>query len=43
MGDVSQTYADISKINKKIGYEPQTELKEGLNKFTEWHKKYTNS
>jgi UDP-glucuronate 4-epimerase len=32
-GDVPLTWADISKAGKLFGYQPQTTLKEGLNKF----------
>lgn len=35
-GDVSQTYADISKAKKVIGYNPQTDFEEGIDKFVKW-------
>jgi UDP-glucuronate 4-epimerase len=35
-GDVSKTFADISKANQLLGYNPQTELKDGLKKFYDW-------
>jgi len=35
-GDVDITYADISKANKLLGYNPQTTLKEGLLHFKHW-------
>lgn len=37
-GDVKQTYADIEKAKKLLGFEPKTEFKEGLTKFVEWFK-----
>ena len=37
-GDVDRTYANISKANKLIGYEPQTSFKEGIEKFIKWYK-----
>jgi UDP-glucuronate 4-epimerase len=37
-GDVEQTYADIDKAKKMLGFEPKTGLKEGLKKFVEWYK-----
>lgn len=37
-GDVDQTYADISKAQKLLGYDPKTNFKEGLTKFVEWYK-----
>jgi len=38
-GDVSQTYADIAKAEKLLGYKPQVKLEEGLSSFLEWYKK----
>ena len=35
-GDMPQTYADISKARKLLGYDPTTQLSEGLPKFVEW-------
>ena len=35
-GDVEQTYADVSKAKKKLGYNPQTDIRTGLRQFAEW-------
>jgi len=35
-GDVNQTYADVSKAKEKLGYNPNTDITEGLAKFVEW-------
>ena len=35
-GDVPQTFADISKAVKLLGYNPQTQIEEGIEKFVEW-------
>ena len=35
-GDVPKTFADISKAKNLLGYNPRTQLKEGLSKFYEW-------
>jgi len=35
-GDVAQTYADISKARRLLGYEPRTEFRQGLRAFAEW-------
>ncbi len=35
-GDVRKTFADISKAKRLLQYNPQTELKEGLQKFYDW-------
>jgi len=37
-GDVEQTYADISKAQRLLGYQPKTSFKEGLEKFVNWYK-----
>ncbi len=37
-GDVPRTYADISKAQKLLGYQPTTSFKEGLKKFVDWYK-----
>ena len=39
-GDVYQTYADISELEKDFGFKPQTSIEVGLKKFTDWYKKY---
>lgn len=39
-GDVYQTYADISDLEKRIGFKPNTSIEEGLEKFVKWHKEY---
>jgi UDP-glucuronate 4-epimerase len=36
--DVDITFADISKAQKLIGYEPKTSIDEGIKKFIEWYK-----
>ncbi|HKY42065.1 MAG TPA: GDP-mannose 4,6-dehydratase [Pyrinomonadaceae bacterium] len=35
-GDVPQTFADISKARALLGYDPQTQIEEGLRRFVEW-------
>lgn len=35
-GDVPQTYADISKARTLLGYQPKTQIEEGLRRFVEW-------
>jgi UDP-glucuronate 4-epimerase len=37
-GDVPQTYADISKAKKLLGYAPQTPIAEGIKSYVEWFK-----
>jgi len=38
-GDVNLTYADISKAQRLLGYEPKTSIKEGLERLVSWFKK----
>ncbi|MCU1263992.1 MAG: hypothetical protein JWM21_310 [Acidobacteria bacterium] len=35
-GDVPQTFADISKAKRLLGYNPQTQIEEGIHRFVEW-------
>jgi len=37
-GDVSITYADISKAKKMLGYQPKVKIEEGIKRFVEWYK-----
>lgn len=37
-GDVPLTYADISKAERLLGYQPKTNIKEGINLLVEWFK-----
>jgi len=37
-GDVPQTFADITKARKLLGYNPQTQIEEGIHKFIDWFK-----
>ena len=39
-GDVPATYADITAINRDYGFEPTTNLRDGLNKFVTWYREY---
>jgi len=36
-GDVPLTYADISKSEKMLGYDPKTDINKGMASFTEWY------
>jgi len=39
-GDVIMTYADVTDLEKAIGFKPETPIEEGLAKFVEWYRKY---
>jgi len=41
-GDMKITYADISSSKEKLGFEPKTDLREGIDKFVDWYKEYYN-
>ena len=36
-GDVYQTYADTSKLERDFGYKPSTSLEKGISKFIQWY------
>jgi UDP-glucuronate 4-epimerase len=37
-GDVSTTYADITKAKEMLGYRPKVKMEEGIRRFVEWYK-----
>ncbi len=39
-GDVTATYADVSKLNALTGYAPKVDLAEGLERFVAWYRDY---
>jgi UDP-glucuronate 4-epimerase len=39
-GDVVETYADITKLSRKAGFTPITDIKTGIKQFVEWFRKY---
>ena len=39
-GDVEETAADISSLNKWTGFKPKISLKEGIREFTKWYQSY---
>ena len=40
LGDVPDTYADVSDLVKDIAYKPQTNIRDGVRNFVEWYKEY---
>ena len=38
-GDIRETFADVSKAKRLVGYEPSVQLSEGIREFVKW---YTN-
>ena len=39
-GDVTATFADVSKLNALTGYKPKVKLAEGLNRFADWYRTF---
>jgi UDP-glucuronate 4-epimerase len=37
-GDVSVTYADVSKAKRMLKYQPKVKIEEGIKRFVEWYK-----
>ena len=38
-GDVPQTFADISKARRLLGYDPRTPIEEGIRRFVQWYQR----
>ncbi|MGK0267209.1 MAG: UDP-glucuronate 4-epimerase [Maricaulis sp.] len=39
-GDVTRTYADVSKLERVYGYRPGVRLEEGLGRFADWYREW---
>ncbi len=39
-GDVYQTYADVSDLNRDFGFVPSTSIETGLSRFVDWYREY---
>ena len=39
-GDVTETYADISRLHALTGYAPQVKLEEGIPRFVDWYRDF---
>jgi UDP-glucuronate 4-epimerase len=42
-GDVTSTFADISRLQALTGYQPKVTIEEGLPRFVEWHRQWHSS
>ncbi|MEM9896254.1 MAG: NAD-dependent epimerase [Bacteroidota bacterium] len=40
VGDVPETYAEVTHLEQLIDYKPSTPLKEGVNAFVDWYRDY---
>ncbi|MEC7520541.1 MAG: NAD-dependent epimerase [Myxococcota bacterium] len=39
-GDVPATYADVSDLERDVGFRPQTPLADGIARFVDWYREY---
>jgi len=39
-GDMKETYADITRSQEMLDFEPKTDIREGIKKFVDWYKEY---
>jgi UDP-glucuronate 4-epimerase len=39
-GDVQQTWADVSDLQRDFGYSPSTDIQSGIDAFVKWYKDY---
>jgi len=39
-GDVPATFADVSELERAVGYKPQTTIETGVRRFAEWYQSY---
>ena len=39
-GDVAETYADVSDLERVINFRPSTSIEDGIAKFVQWYKSY---
>jgi UDP-glucuronate 4-epimerase len=42
-GDVLATFADVQDLKRDIGFEPKTNLRQGIAKWIEWYRSYTRA
>ena len=42
-GDVPSTSADVSELEKAVGFRPRTTVEEGIGRFVEWYRGYYGS
>ena len=39
-GDVVSTMADVSALERAVGYRPRTSIREGVRRFVDWYREY---
>ena len=40
LGDVRDSWADVSALARDVGYRPSTDLEQGVKRFVEWYLAY---
>lgn len=40
MGDVLETYADVTDLQTAVGFAPNTSIENGIQKFVDWYRQY---
>ena len=40
LGNVPSTYADVSELQKTVGYKPSTPVRAGVQRFVDWYMAY---
>jgi UDP-glucuronate 4-epimerase len=40
LGDVPDTFADVSDLEAAVGYRPKTSVEEGVKAFVDWYRSY---
>ena len=38
--DVEATYADVSDLERDIGFRPSTAIEDGIARFAQWYREY---
>ena len=39
-GDVPDTFADVSALEREVGFRPETPIAEGVKRFVDWYRAY---
>jgi len=39
-GDVPDTWADVSELERDVGYRPATPVEDGIRRFVDWYREY---
>ena len=39
-GDLPDTFADVTELDRAVGYKPATPVREGVSRFVDWYRRY---